>query len=808
MDEVPELRSVRNLTLNSNRLSEPIDLTMFEELEALTFQNCQLTQLPRLANPQRLINLHLIADGRGGDGALTDLSGLSEMRSLRSLTLMGTGLRLPPDLSEMRGLQSLLLADGLFEVMPDVRGLSRLHWLSMSGNNLATLPRWLAALPDTMEVYLSGNPLDQGTVDWLTDLRTGPQVHFSMAVSTDDGAPASMREQVDAWASDKTERWTAFAGEAEAGQFARLLRALKRTADYQNSDESRRDLQRRVVAVLDALEQAPELRALCFASAEEGLGTCGDRVALTFSDIEMRTQACRLGDDQVALMKLARSLSRLGWLAALASRASWVAGAGETGTRDLAHAVPQLLGTLARAQEAQGGEDVKRPMCARLLGRHQGELAALPDRIGKYDDFYSRALLLNPGSMESRLCALGLRREGMMPRQSQAEQALGTARVDKLGAVLKKAVNRAKEEWPEPPKKAPTLEEAAHAVSQLASTLETARAGDEQSRVRQVEAKRREDMDYHFHEAVSSVLNGAWAKGVAALKRELKPSGAHILLQPVDASLWAKGANGLPERAPSEQLRMLEDALRASQPGQEVMQGLSQSRQPYRQGDHPTFDALVGKLAGKQVEKVMKGLGQDVTEMVAAEIAEFAERDALVEQELKWKRELAEEGGHRAAGSDEPTAERAPVFDGEAFMADLEKGRVAREERAATRAAREPGGAAQAAAASGSQAHASRTESGRDRATVSMTLSDREIRARMAKAPKVPKGEPSALSTREVRNLMKAAPKVPSNPPVTTADQLQRRLDRLRAGDGPRPSSTSHRVAVQSEEGKAKASAS
>jgi hypothetical protein len=89
-----------------------------------------------------------------------------------------------------------------------------------------------------------------------------------------------------------------------------------------------------------------------------------------------------------------------------------------------------------------------------------------------------------------------------------------------------------------------------------------------------------------------------------------------------------------------------------------------------------------------------------------------------------------------------------------------------------------------------------------------MTLSDREIRARMAKAPKVPKGEPSTLSTREVRNLMKAAPKVPSNPPVTTADQLQRRLDRLRAGDGPRPSSTSHRVAVQSEEGKAKASAS
>jgi hypothetical protein len=74
----------------------------------------------------------------------------------------------------------------------------------------------------------------------------------------------------------------------------------------------------RVAAVIETLAEADsdsaELRANCFLQASEGLATCGDRVAITFSDIEVACKVHRIsqaggGPEQMA--DLLRGLFRM-----------------------------------------------------------------------------------------------------------------------------------------------------------------------------------------------------------------------------------------------------------------------------------------------------------------------------------------------------------------------------------------------------------------------------------------------------------------------------------------------------------------
>lgn len=306
MDEVPELRKVKALKLSCNQLEGALDLRMFDEIEAIEAAGNQLTHLPKLANPQRLLSLRLEGN------RMANLSGLDEMSALQNLTLSANpGIRVPPDLRRLVHLREVYMPATGLQAMPDLRGLNELELVLLYGNDIPTVPRWAATLPNTMSIGLDGNPLNVATLSWLEALRSGPRITHASGVAVDDGPPPSLARQVRTWLPEKSGRWEAFAAEPEAGQFARLLRDLTRTADYQNSEDSRRDLARRVVDVLGALEHSAELREQCFAAAREGLGTCGDRVALTFSDVEVATQASRLKDDPGGLQKLARGLFRL-----------------------------------------------------------------------------------------------------------------------------------------------------------------------------------------------------------------------------------------------------------------------------------------------------------------------------------------------------------------------------------------------------------------------------------------------------------------------------------------------------------------
>jgi hypothetical protein len=82
-----------------------------------------------------------------------------------------------------------------------------------------------------------------------------------------------------------TAKWRQLDGESNASSFARLLNRLGETAEAKNAD-SRPLLTSRIGDVLHELGDSSELRAFCFALAEDALATCGDSVALGFEYIE------------------------------------------------------------------------------------------------------------------------------------------------------------------------------------------------------------------------------------------------------------------------------------------------------------------------------------------------------------------------------------------------------------------------------------------------------------------------------------------------------------------------------------------
>jgi hypothetical protein len=313
LDALPQLRI---LQVRENTLSDPPDLSALPQLDVLGLALNQLTMAPDLRAQTRLRVLSL------EENELTTPPDLGPLGLLKSLDLSGNRIGVPPCLGPSTLLESVDLSDNDLVAMPDVRGLANLRDLDLSYNLLATVPRWIGELPDTLDINLTGNPLGAETIALLRGLRSGPRIHYGVEAPLDEGPPASLSEQVGLWLSSRLamttaqrrsleKRWADFETEPHASQFARLLRELTRTADFQNSATSREALGQRVAEVLDALARDPALRQPCFAVAHEGLGTCGDRVALAFSDIEAAARAPALAGRPDELLKLAQGLHRL-----------------------------------------------------------------------------------------------------------------------------------------------------------------------------------------------------------------------------------------------------------------------------------------------------------------------------------------------------------------------------------------------------------------------------------------------------------------------------------------------------------------
>lgn len=241
---------------------------------------------------------------------------------------------------------------------PSIGQFSHLRSINLSGVRLRSLPDSIFSLSPECRIFgLDASLLPQSEIARIQAATTGPRIEFNMG-STDGAsasvsaagparagyahpapAPATSRggrsqpvpmastsarrennpltQAVTQWATaagrhNQPAQWSQFNREPNASSFTNLLQRLGETAEARNAS-TRPSIANRVGDVLDALGSSPELRATCFAVAEDALATCGDRVALGFEYIEdaiVNHQAERGDLPEDALLKLGKQKFR------------------------------------------------------------------------------------------------------------------------------------------------------------------------------------------------------------------------------------------------------------------------------------------------------------------------------------------------------------------------------------------------------------------------------------------------------------------------------------------------------------------
>jgi hypothetical protein len=147
------------LDLAGNALSTlPKDMGRFTKLRVLFCSGNRFEQLPPSLGDCR--SLSQIGFRKTG---LREIPGESLAASLRWLTVTDNELKTLPDaLGARPGLQKLMLSGNALEVLPDaLAGAGNLELLRLSANRFSFLPGWITELPRLAWLAWAGNPLDQ-----------------------------------------------------------------------------------------------------------------------------------------------------------------------------------------------------------------------------------------------------------------------------------------------------------------------------------------------------------------------------------------------------------------------------------------------------------------------------------------------------------------------------------------------------------------------------------------------------------------------------------------------------------------------
>lgn len=320
IDAIDGLTGIR---LSGNRLSE-LELGALPHLQMLALDGNQFTRAPDLSQYPRLRGLTLHGNQLE---AVPDVHMLSE---LRRLELRRNLIAQLPDMHRLDNLRLLDLGSNRLQAMPEASGLPpRLEYLNLNGNQITHVSTRMINTPQMpRHIYLRRNPLSENSITHLHRIASLAPLPLSgsprrVYFDTNTRARTVLSEHVESWlyraeTLSDTQRetirqaWVDFSQEYGADSFLQLLRKLTHTAEYQHSGEGARlEFVRRVADVLQALTHDTALRQDCFDAAWEGLGTCGDRAAWTFSKIEIKAAAHGLRDDPKKLFELARGEFRL-----------------------------------------------------------------------------------------------------------------------------------------------------------------------------------------------------------------------------------------------------------------------------------------------------------------------------------------------------------------------------------------------------------------------------------------------------------------------------------------------------------------
>ena len=292
--------NLRRLELDDNLLSSvPAALGQCTLLERLSLRDNPLAlDAASAQHLNNLTSLRMLTLDRCPIGALLDVSAFGQ---LTVLSARGTGIEgIPSGLWSRPHLREADLRNN------QIAGLSE-----------ATLENLSRA---TVRVQLHDNPLDQASLvraELLLNDTARARIGISDVRAHAEPSPAVS----EMWMAQMTElnqqarriRWDDLEAEPDSGDFFRVLHDLTQSSDFANY---RQDLTRRVWAVLDAIADNQALREELYSLAAHPQ-TCGDGIALVFSDLELHVRifnilaAPETAGHSIQMFKLARGLARL-----------------------------------------------------------------------------------------------------------------------------------------------------------------------------------------------------------------------------------------------------------------------------------------------------------------------------------------------------------------------------------------------------------------------------------------------------------------------------------------------------------------
>ncbi|WP_070412256.1 NEL-type E3 ubiquitin ligase domain-containing protein [Pseudomonas lundensis] len=298
-------------------------LECFPDLRWLSLENNRLTRLPQaLTQMKGLLKLNLAHN----DIALTPeaVSTLAGLTDLRELNLGNNPLGQEVDVSRMQRLRHINMRHTQSTYWPiGVHALNEIAYLDLRDNNITQIPDAVFNSEERLNAvtYMHDNPLTPVSEQRLDSYaeRTGINMGYAStrghSFLTDPRSYSWFLSGPEPLAARKLEIWQCLEQDPRTQDLRRVLMGLTATPAYAN--ESTRDsLIERVGTMLLALGDDTELRENLMLRAGHG-STCGDGLALIFSDLEVLTLVAKAKESvgaeecELKLLRLARSLYRL-----------------------------------------------------------------------------------------------------------------------------------------------------------------------------------------------------------------------------------------------------------------------------------------------------------------------------------------------------------------------------------------------------------------------------------------------------------------------------------------------------------------
>lgn len=333
------LEQVSALNLDNARFTPGAEglLSDFPNLRKLSIVNSELTEVPAsISNMPALESLNLMDNGiRLTAESATPWQGLSFLKTLR---LDGNPLSRAPDVSALPDLNVLRLANtgieewptGLFSGSTGEINRPREFYLDLRDCPIKNLP---VVTPGSDQAFivararLSTTSLSAADQARLGDYRQSlgfAREQIFLPAATDEAShwPQATEDEMSVFSPsskytlDREEFWQDLMAEPGSGDFFKVIRQQRETADFKDP-EARRQLTGRVWQMIEAAALDSELRDELFKRAREPQ-TCADAGAQRFNNMGLRVLAARApivsattAQLENTLVKLARGAARL-----------------------------------------------------------------------------------------------------------------------------------------------------------------------------------------------------------------------------------------------------------------------------------------------------------------------------------------------------------------------------------------------------------------------------------------------------------------------------------------------------------------